>query len=147
VYECRVLCAVLYGVCVRVCVCESGCMCVIVNECMCLQGVQCCQCPHMENKCLITLMCYARAAASSEPPDAAHWARMQNDPGRTRTCNLWFRRPTPYPLGHRAPCAGAMCDCWPMWSTKPTRQIQFSCWFVLSCTFQCPTHTYPSNHA
>ena len=25
-----------------------------------------------------------------------------NDPGRTRACNLWFRRPTPYPLGHRA---------------------------------------------
>ena len=25
-----------------------------------------------------------------------------SDPGRTRTCNLWFRRPTPYPLGHRA---------------------------------------------
>ena len=25
----------------------------------------------------------------------------KNDPGRTRTCNLWFRRPTPYPLGHR----------------------------------------------
>ena len=24
------------------------------------------------------------------------------DPGRTRTCNLWFRNPTPYPLGHRA---------------------------------------------
>ena len=24
------------------------------------------------------------------------------DPGRTRTCNVWFRRPTPYPLGHRA---------------------------------------------
>ena len=24
------------------------------------------------------------------------------DPGRTRACNLWFRRPTPYPLGHRA---------------------------------------------
>ena len=24
------------------------------------------------------------------------------DPGRTRTCNLWFRRSTPYPLGHRA---------------------------------------------
>ena len=23
------------------------------------------------------------------------------DPGRVRTCNLWFRRPTPYPLGHR----------------------------------------------
>ena len=27
---------------------------------------------------------------------------LTNDPGRTRTCNLWFRRPTPYPLGHRA---------------------------------------------
>ena len=26
----------------------------------------------------------------------------RNDPGRTQTCNLWFRRPTPYPLGHRA---------------------------------------------
>ena len=24
------------------------------------------------------------------------------DPGRTRTCNLWFRWPTPYPLGHKA---------------------------------------------
>ncbi len=28
--------------------------------------------------------------------------RCKSDPGRTRTCNLWFRRPTPYPLGHRA---------------------------------------------
>ena len=27
------------------------------------------------------------------------------DPGRTRTCNLWFRGPTPYPLGHRASCS------------------------------------------
>jgi hypothetical protein len=27
-----------------------------------------------------------------------------DDPGRTRTCNLWFRKPTPYPLGHRAAC-------------------------------------------
>ena len=26
----------------------------------------------------------------------------KTDPGRTRTCNLWFQRPTPYPLGHRA---------------------------------------------
>ena len=23
--------------------------------------------------------------------------RCECDPGRTRTCNLWFRRPTPYP--------------------------------------------------
>ena len=35
-----------------------------------------------------------------------HWCNFpcMNDPGRTRTCNLWFRRPTPYPLGHRAKC-------------------------------------------
>ena len=26
----------------------------------------------------------------------------KSDPGRTRTCNLCFRRATPYPLGHRA---------------------------------------------
>ena len=26
------------------------------------------------------------------------------DPGTTRACNLWFRRPTPYPLGHRTSC-------------------------------------------
>ena len=26
------------------------------------------------------------------------------DPGRTRASNLWFRRPTPYPLGHRTSC-------------------------------------------
>ena len=32
--------------------------------------------------------------------------RKKCDPGRTRTCNLWFRRPTPYPLGHRAKCNG-----------------------------------------
>ena len=31
--------------------------------------------------------------------------RKKCDPGRTRTCNLWFRRPTPYPLGHRAAAA------------------------------------------
>ena len=30
------------------------------------------------------------------------WAGTTDDPGRTRACNLWFRRPTPYPLGHRA---------------------------------------------
>ena len=44
-----------------------------------------------------------------------------NDPGRTRTCNLRFRRPTPYPLGHGADayndesnfwmvCILALCD-------------------------------------
>ena len=27
---------------------------------------------------------------------------LRDDPGRTRTCNLWFRGPTPYPLCHRA---------------------------------------------
>ena len=28
-------------------------------------------------------------------------AKVYTEPGRTRTCNLWFRRPTLYPLGHR----------------------------------------------
>ena len=32
------------------------------------------------------------------------------DPGRTRPCNLWFRRPTPYPLGHRTLHAGPRKD-------------------------------------
>ena len=42
-------------------------------------------------------------------------ARTQNvDPGRTRTCNLWFRRPTPYPLGHRASCLVRKC-CFKLW--------------------------------
>ena len=34
-----------------------------------------------------------------------------HDPGRTRTCNLWFRRPTPYPLGHRATCVSLAMFC------------------------------------
>ena len=27
---------------------------------------------------------------------------LQSAPGRTRACNIWFRRPTPSPLGHMA---------------------------------------------
>ena len=34
------------------------------------------------------------------------FAAPKSDPGGTRTCNLWFRRPTPYPLSHRAKCNG-----------------------------------------
>ena len=33
---------------------------------------------------------------------------LQNDPGRTRTYNLRFRRPMPYPLGHRTIDVGIM---------------------------------------
>ena len=46
-----------------------------------------------------------RAVQDQSPfsPNAwMHSEAKENDPGRTRTCNLWFRRPTPYPLGHRA---------------------------------------------
>ena len=32
---------------------------------------------------------------------------LQNDPGRTRTCNPRLRRPMPYPLGHGASCVQA----------------------------------------
>ena len=49
----------------------------------------------------------ARSLAQIETlkPDVLELAVLvHNDPGRTRTCNLWFRRPTPYPLGHRARC-------------------------------------------
>ena len=36
------------------------------------------------------------------PRDAGQRMALRKlDPGRTRTCNLWFQKPTPYPLGHR----------------------------------------------
>ena len=38
----------------------------------------------------------------AEPPSAQIQLQRMHDPGRPRACNLWFRRPTPYPLGHRA---------------------------------------------
>ena len=41
-------------------------------------------------------------------PCAAH------DSGRTRACNLWFRRPTPYPLGHRAHAISCRDHCTPL---------------------------------
>ena len=41
--------------------------------------------------------------AQEEKPSRCTQFRKTSDPGRTRTCNLWFRRPTPYPLGHWAP--------------------------------------------
>ena len=33
---------------------------------------------------------------------------------RTRACNLWFRRPTPYPLGHRAHAISCRDHCPPL---------------------------------
>ena len=46
---------------------------------------------------------FAKRALMRKPFAAhAYSPTVKNDPGRTRTCNLWFRRPTPYPLGHRA---------------------------------------------
>ena len=48
-------------------------------------------------KCLLMMLAW---------PSQVGWCDkfwlQQDDPDRTRTCNLWFRRPTPYPLGHRA---------------------------------------------
>ena len=35
-------------------------------------------------------------------PFSKMYRETKNDPGRTRTCNLRFRRPMPYPLGHGA---------------------------------------------
>ena len=47
----------------------------------------------------LVYLCRDRISAAS-----VNHVRGKCDPGRTRTCNLWFRRPTPYPLGHRAAC-------------------------------------------
>ena len=51
--------------------------------------------------------CRARAPGSTcwgnGPPHNKH-ARAPFDPGRTQACNLWFRGPTPYSLGHRTTC-------------------------------------------
>ena len=47
-----------------------------------------------------------RAQRTSQIPVLRHERPHNHDPGRTRTCNLWFRRPTPYPLGHRAMLQG-----------------------------------------
>ena len=69
---------------------------------------------------------YERVAfASLQQANCNNWRdslfclkRILNDPGRTRTCNLWFRRPTPYPLGHRT-----------MWIT---RSLDYVCAYM--CT-------------
>ena len=47
----------------------------------------------------LVYLCRDRISAAS-----VNHVRGKSVPGRTRTCNLWFRRPTPYPLGHRAAC-------------------------------------------
>ena len=75
-------------------------------------------CPRMYDNAAC-LMGACRLRCKGRVPAWAHFARIDilperhtlpsdlavfvgvHDPGRTRTCNLWFRRPTPYPLGHR----------------------------------------------
>jgi hypothetical protein len=73
------------GVCVRVCVCVCVCACACACACVRLSVSE---------------------RAYSVRVDTGHVSArigiINIDPGRTRTCNLWFRRPTPYPLGHRA---------------------------------------------
>ena len=59
---------------------------------------------------VIDFLILGAAAAAERGSPRKRWRLLGNalpgvekrDPGRTRTCNLWFRRPTPYPLGHRA---------------------------------------------
>ena len=57
-----------------------------------------------------------------------------HDPGRTRACNLWFRGPTPYPLGHRAFCP----------SLRTARDLKPQAWGLktsgLSIRPDTPTH-------
>ena len=45
-------------------------------------------------------LCSACPAAARRGGRAPH-SSISDDPGRTRACNLWFRRLTPYPLGRR----------------------------------------------
>ena len=49
-------------------------------------------------------------------------AEIKIDPGRTRTCNLWFRRPTPYPLGHRATLQIVLAQ--NIWTNRPALKIE-----------------------
>ena len=59
---------------------------------------------------------------------------MHNDPGRTQTCNLWFRRPTPYPLGHRATCSHfRMCFWFYVWANVPNRATVCSLLCLKTC--------------
>ena len=65
----------------------------------------------MQDPHLLAASCYCLTSLPGQvlgtrPRQAA----TKNDPGRTRTCNLWFRRPTPYPLGHRA-SHGNIAEC------------------------------------
>ena len=48
--------------------------------------------------------------ATRLPPTSSGFLE-RADLGRTRTCNLWFRRPTPYPLGHRATARQSFALC------------------------------------
>ena len=48
-------------------------------------------------------------------------AQHKSDPGRSRTCNLCFRRPTPYPLGGHRAFASAPSGCTGMRSTAEMR--------------------------
>ena len=47
------------------------------------------------------LPCFEQASAALLHSCYHFFQQQFYDPGRTRTCNLWFRRPTSYPLGHR----------------------------------------------
>ena len=53
------------------------------------------------------LTCHILACLHRSRRARAIDTKTRSDPGRTRACNLWFRRPTPYPLGHRTSCRRA----------------------------------------
>ena len=50
----------------------------------------------------------------------------RHDPGRTRACNLWSRRPRLYPLGHKASCCLAARAAGGMPKFEPTGQPDLS---------------------
>ena len=79
--------------CIAVC-----CGCVVLFLCV-VGNYSTCICACLCQALLLTYLCQALLPMFGS----------KTDPGRTRTCNLWFRRPTPYPLGHRADAFARGC--------------------------------------
>ena len=67
-----------------------------LHMCMYLLRIMCMLCKYRYRRMTHTNRCLTHVHVRGPHQRAAH------DSGRTRARNLWFRRPTPYPLGHSA---------------------------------------------
>ena len=64
--------------------------------------------PHCSDRCETSQGGRGRRAAS---PHVLRSKKRKVDPARDRTWNLRFRRPAPYPLGHRTLCRRKLSSC------------------------------------